>query len=200
VVIRPVALAAPASVSGTGGPISYNVKFGFAGPFSVTARGLVPAQTLTDQVVDNEYQTAPDCQVVTVPAGTTYARFSLFNSTTTPDSDLDLEVYNSSWGFVAGSGGGTSDEEVNLVNPAAGTYHSCVFGFATANPSVFTQFAWVLGSTAAGNMSVSAPATATIGATGAVNLTFSGLAPATKYLGAVVYSSGGSTIVRVNTP
>lgn len=200
VVIRPVTLAAPASVSGTGGPLSYNVKFGFAGPFSVTARGLVPAETLTDQVVDNEYQSAPDCQVVNVPAGTTYARFSLFNSATTPDSDLDLEVYDGNWAFVGGSGGGTSDEEVNLVNPAAGTYHSCVFGFATANPSVFTQFAWVVGSTATGNMTVSAPATATMGGVGPINLTFSGLTPATKYLGTLSYSSGGFTTVRVDTP
>lgn len=200
VVIRPVALAAPASVSGSGGPLSYNVKFGFAGPFSVTARGLVPAQTLTDQAFDNEYQTAPDCQVVNVPAGTTYARFSLFNSTTTPNSDLDLEVYNGAWSLVGSSGGGTSDEEVNLVNPAAGTYHSCVFGFATANPSVFTQFAWVVGSTAAGNMTVSAPATATIGGISPINLTFSGLTPATKYLGTLSYSSGGFTTVRVDTP
>ncbi|MEP7135211.1 MAG: S8 family peptidase [Chloroflexota bacterium] len=200
VVIRPVALAAPAAVSGNGGPLSYNVKFGFAGPFTTTTRGLVPAQTLTDQVIDGQYQDAPDCQVVTVPAGTTYARFSLFNSTTTPNSDLDLEVYNSAWGFVGGSGGGTSDEEFNLVNPAAGIYHSCVFGYATANPSVFTQFAWAVGSTAAGNMTVSAPATATLGAVSPINLTFSGLAPATKYLGIVSYSSGGSTFVRVDTP
>src|SRR5262249_12308156 len=42
-VIKPVALAAPAEVSGTGADISYNVKFGYAGPFTATARGLIPA-------------------------------------------------------------------------------------------------------------------------------------------------------------
>ena len=38
IVIRPVALAAPAQVSG-----SYNVTFGYNGPFTATARGLVPS-------------------------------------------------------------------------------------------------------------------------------------------------------------
>jgi subtilisin family serine protease len=37
-VVRPVALAAPTEVGG-----SYSVTFGFSGPFSATARGLVPA-------------------------------------------------------------------------------------------------------------------------------------------------------------
>jgi hypothetical protein len=65
-------------------------------------------------------------------------------------------------------------------------------------------FTWVLGSTAAGNMAVSAPASATTGATGTINLTFSGLAAGTKYLGSVAYSGSPGlpdpTVVRVDTP
>jgi hypothetical protein len=37
VVLRPVALAAPVQVSGT-----YNVTFGYTGPFTADARGLIP--------------------------------------------------------------------------------------------------------------------------------------------------------------
>ncbi len=37
-VVRPVALAAPAEVFGTGGPISYNVTFGYTGPFTADRR------------------------------------------------------------------------------------------------------------------------------------------------------------------
>jgi hypothetical protein len=100
---------------------------------------------------------------------------------------------------------------VTLVNPTAATYVVWVHGFgvpqgATAN---FTLFTWVLGTTPAGNMTATAPTTATTGASGTVNLTFSGLAPATKYLGSVAYSgtAGGAalttlpsaTIVRVDT-
>ena len=42
-VVRPVALAAPAAGLRNGGPINYNVTFGYTGPFTATARGLVPA-------------------------------------------------------------------------------------------------------------------------------------------------------------
>jgi hypothetical protein len=199
VVIRPVLFAAPAAVSG-----SYNVTFGYTGPFTAAARGLVPAQTFTNQINTGDYL----CYDVVVPAGTTYARFSLFNSTTTSGSDLDLDVYdnagyNSPTGQPIGSsGGGTSDEEVNLSSPAADTYWACVAGYGTANPSDFTLFAWVLGSTDAGNMTVPAPASATAGSTGAINLAFSGLTAGTKYLGSVAYSGVAGlpdpTIVRVD--
>ncbi|HEY3180629.1 MAG TPA: pre-peptidase C-terminal domain-containing protein [Casimicrobiaceae bacterium] len=139
---------------------------------------------------------------VVVPAGSTYARFSLFNATMTPDSDLDLEVRLNGT-LVGASGGGTSDEEVNLVNPAAGTYEVRVVGFATPSPSsTFTLFNWVLGSTSAGNMTVRAPATAVLGTTGVLNLSFSGLTVGTKYLGSVAYSGVAGlpnpTIVRVD--
>jgi hypothetical protein len=43
----------------------------------------------------------------------------------------------------------------------------------------------LLGSTDAGNMTVTAPATATIGQTGQIVLSFNGLLAATKYLGSV---------------
>ena len=38
IVVRPVALAAPAQVSG-----SYNVTFGYNGAFTASPRGLIPA-------------------------------------------------------------------------------------------------------------------------------------------------------------
>ena len=53
-------------------------------------------------------------------------------------------------------------------------------------------------------MTVAAPAMRRPGTTGAINLTFSGLAPATKYLGSVAYGGTAGmpnpTIVRVDTP
>ena len=105
--------------------------------------------------------------------GTTYARFSLFDEFVNPASDLDLYVFNSAGTQIGGSGSGTSDEEVNLMNPAAGTYYVMVDGYATANPSTYTLFTWFLGSADAGNMTVSAPASAVIGQTGTIDLTFS---------------------------
>jgi hypothetical protein len=209
IVVRPVALSAPAQVSGTGGPISYNVTFGYTGAFSASPRGLIPA-TLTNGSVADDPEDSFDPAgpgvtpiPVTIAAGTTYARFSLFDANVTPPSDIDLYVFRGTT-LVGASGSGTSAEEVNLVNPPAGEYTVYVHGFAVPGSANFTLFSWLLGSAAAGNMTVAAPATATSGASGTITLGFTGLAPGIKYLGSVLYSGAAGlpnpTIVRVDTP
>ena len=40
-------------VTGTGGPISYNVMFGYTGAFSATPRGLIAATTTAGTVADD---------------------------------------------------------------------------------------------------------------------------------------------------
>jgi hypothetical protein len=209
VVVRPVALAAPAQVSGDGAPLRYNVTFGFDGPFTATPRGLIPA-TRTDGVVQddptNEFvKDGPGTTFfdVSIPAGTSYARFSLFDEFTDGNDDLDLYVYNEAGTLVASSGGGTSAEEANLVDPAAGTYRVYVHGWQTDGPdAAFTLFSWLLGTTSAGNMSVTAPASAVLGTVGEISLSFTGLTPGTKYLGSVAYGGAAGlprpTIVRID--
>ncbi len=210
-VVRPVAMSAPASVFGTGDPISYPVIFGYDGPFTATARGLVApvinAGVIADDPTDTFSPRTGDPSVLafdfTVPAGTTFTRFSLFDADVNPGSDLDLYIYLN--GTQVGlSGSGTSAEEVNLVNPAAGTYTAYVHGWGVAGTTPFALYTWLLDSTAAGNMAVSAPTTAVLSQTGTIDLTFSGLLPATKYLGSVAYDGVAGmpnpTIVRVDTP
>ena len=207
-VIRPVALAAPAQLSSNGAPINYAVKFGYTGPFTATARGLIAAVTNTGNITDDpgdSFSPAGPGVVaipVTIPAGTTYARFSLFNADVPAGSDIDLYVFKGAT-QIGASGGGTSDEEVNLLNPAAGTdYTVYVHAFNVTGTVNFKLFSWLLGSASAGNMAVTAPATATVGGTGTIGLTFSSLTPGTKYLGSVAYSGSAGlpnpTIVRVD--
>ncbi|MEO6409732.1 MAG: S8 family peptidase [Burkholderiaceae bacterium] len=211
-VVRPVALAAPAEVNASPGTASfdYNVTFGYNGAFTAAPRGLIVA-ALTSGIVSDD----PDdstCSLtsknavlvpVTISAGTTYARFSLFDADVKPGSDIDMCVFQGTT-QVGGSGSGTSAEEVSLVNPTPGAYTVVVQGWGVVGSSPFTLHTWLLGSTAAGNMTVSAPGVATLGAIGKVTLGFIGLVPATRYLGAVAY--GGTTglpnptIVRVDTP
>ncbi len=211
IVVAPVALAAPSSVSGTGGAISYNVRFGYSGAFAASPRGLIPATTVNNSVQQDPAQTfAPGgagvtAIPVTIPTGTTYARFSLFDANVSPASDLDLYVFRGTT-LVGSSTTGTANEEVNLVNPTAGSYIVYVHGFnVPGGTATFTLFNWLLGSANAGNMTVSAPATAVTGGPGTIQLNFNGLAPATKYLGSVAYSGSvtgfpAPTIVRVDTP
>ena len=149
---------------------------------------------------------------VVVPGSTTYARFSLFNEFVSGSgNDLDLYVFRCSDAscatttLVGASAGGTAAEEVNLLNPTAATYRVWVHGFAVnPSPANFTLFTWVLGSTGNPNMTVTAPTSATTGATENILLQFSGLSPATKYLGSVAYSGitglPNPTIVRVDMP
>jgi hypothetical protein len=207
-VVRPVVMGVPASVFGDGSPLSYEVKFGYDGDFTASARGLVPAITfdgsVDDDPTDNFVVGGPGTVSfdVVIPAGTTYARISLFDQNVSPASDLDLYVYRDGT-LVGSSGGGTSAEEVNLVNPVAATYTVWVHGFAVPGTASFTLFTWALGSTAEGNMTVSAPSAATVG-TGTINLTFSDLVSGIKYLGSVAYSGTSGlpnpTIVRVDMP
>jgi hypothetical protein len=205
-VVRPVALAAPVQVSG-----SYNVTFGYNGPFTATPRGLVPAALQAGTVADDASNgacslTAPGATQlsVTVPAGTTYARFALFDADATAGADMDLCVFNSAGTLVGTSGSPTSAEEVNLNAPAAGVYTVVVQGYEVGTGSAFSLHSWLLGSTNAGNMAVTAPATATTSGAGTITLAFNGLVAGAKYLGSVVY--GGSaglpapTIVRVDAP
>ncbi len=200
-VVRPVALAAPAQIY-TDENTSYNVTFGYSGAFTATPRGLVPATT-----DDGAVNTGQDVEYsLTIPAGTTYARISLFDERVAPSpSDLDLSVYRVVGDvatLVGSSGGGTSNEEVNLLNPSAGSYRVVVNGYATGNPTTFTLFTWVLDASDAGNMSVTAPAAATTGGTGTIGLSFTGLNPGTFYLGSVAYGGVAGmpnpTIVRVD--
>ncbi len=138
-----------------------------------------------------------------MPAGTTYARFSLFDADVNAGSDIDMCVFSGST-LVGTSGSGTSAEEVNLLNPAAGTYTVVVQGWGVVGSSPFKLHTWLLDSTDAGNMTLTAPATAVVGGTGAITIATSGLAPATKYLGSVVYGGASGmpnpTIVRIDTP
>ena len=207
VVVRPVALAAPPQV----GAGSYNVTFGYDGAFGVAARGLVAstvtAGTVADDPTDSTCSlTSPNAQKVNVvvPAGATYARFSLFDADVNPGSDIDLCVFNAGGISVGSSGSGTSAEEVSVSNPAAGTYTVVVQGWGVVGSSPFKLHAWTLGSADAGNMTVTAPAAAVTGQAGTITVSTSGLIAGTKYLGSVVYSGSAGlpspTIVRVNTP
>jgi hypothetical protein len=204
IVVRPVALAAPAEVNG-----SYDVVFGYDGPFTATARGLVGAVVTPGTVADDPSDStcsldSPNAQLipVAIPAGTTYARFALFDADVNAGSDIDLCVANSAGTIVGSSGSGTSAEQVNLLSPAAGAYTVVVQGWGVVGSSPFKLHTWLLGSADAGNMQVSAPAAASIGTTGAISLNFSGLTAGTKYLGSVVYGGASGmpnpTIVTVN--
>jgi hypothetical protein len=215
VVARPVAFAAPVSVSGDGSPISYDVTFGYNGPFAATASGLTAAMvtpgTVTqdpDQTFDPADPTGTVTIPVEIPAGTTYTRFALFDEDVAPDTDLDLYVYQGAT-LVGASTSGTSAEEINFsfANPTGGPIPLTVYvhGWGVpAGSSPFVLHEFYVPGTAAGNMEVTAPTEAILGETSTIELSFVGLEPGTRYLGRVAYSGAAGmpapTLVTVRTP
>ena len=218
IAVRPVPLAAPSEITGTGvsGSKTYSVTFGYTGPFSATPQGLQAAHTDTRTLADdptNDFNTDDPAgnqgiQVhkFTIPAGTPLARFQTFG-TVNPNDDLDLYVYSVSDDektrtLVGFSAGGTASEVVT-VNKPSGKYEVYVHGWEVVPGVSYTLYDWILASTAAGNMTVTAPTSATTGATADVTANWSGLTAGTKYLGRISYSNGtseiGGTIVRVDS-
>ena len=204
VVARPAALGNPAEVSSNGTPTSWQVTPGYNGTLTATVQGLVPAVT-------NAYTIAQDQQLQftsVVPTGATF-RAGIYEDTITPTgTDLDLVVYRCAPGCVQVgiSADGDSNEEVTLVNTAAtATYLVLLDGFDTNGPSATgTLFRWTLGTVNAGNTTLSGVGPAVTGVPQTHTATFTGLAPATRYLGAVAYSDGtnliGRTLLAVRTP
>jgi hypothetical protein len=222
IAVRPVQLAAPDEVFGMGttGSIDYTVDFGYSGPFTASPHGLMVATQTAGFVVDdpaNNINTALATGVgitvhaIPVPAGTAVARFSLFDDFTDGNDDLDLYVFDSAGNFIGGSGTATSEEQVDVVFPAPGSYFVVVHGFATDESSGgpgsnYTLFNWNVSSAPNGglptDLMITAPTEAVLGTSATITVSWADLAAGEKYLGAVLYNDGVGvidlTIVTVN--
>ena len=208
IAVRPVALSAPAEISvaaaDANGSTSYDVQIGYSGNFAATGHGLEAAEVQPGNVGIG----GATLHFVNIPVGTRYARFSLFDESVgdgTGADDLDLQVQGPGPGFpfVAFSGTPTSEEEINLVDPIPGQYAVFVIHFDSVNPvTPYQLHFWDVGPDL-GNMTVTAPATVSVGTTETIDIDWVGLAPATKYRGAVTYSNDdgelGLTVIGIDT-
>jgi subtilisin family serine protease len=211
--VRAVPLAAPAEVRQTGvsGNTSLSVRPGYAGTLTSAARGLVEGAVTAQNLTGTNGSfpisapvTGPAVMKVdfTIPAGTKLGRVATFDSDYAAGSDLDLYVYRNG-ALVGQSGGGTSEENVDL---GPGTYSAYVVQFATP-AGVNTQNAKVnvfaLGNTATGNLTVTPPSQAvTTGGAANVSVSWTGLTAGRHYLGGVEFGNGsaslGMTIVSID--
>jgi hypothetical protein len=149
-----------------------------------------------------------DLHFFTVPAGTTLARFSLFDSEIGAANDLDLQVQgpdSAGFPFVCFSGTGTSEEQCDLVNPVPGDYAVFVIHFSSvADPTPYTVWNFNLDGTDVGNTTITAPASAVVGTTGNIMVDWAGFTAGTRYLGIMSYDDsvnplGGQTEVMIDT-
>ena len=212
-VVRPVAFGAATEASSNGSPVSWQVRVGYNGPLNATVGGLVPATQTAftvaqdpDQTFNRLDPTGTFSTNVVVPAGAVF-RSTITEDAITPNgTDLDMFVFSGA-AQVGASADGDSNEQVTLQNGGATPLTLTVYihGFSTNGPSATgTLFTWTVGTTSAGNTTLSGIVSPASVGTQTHTATFSGLAANTRYLGRVEYNDGtaalGRTLLSVRTP
>ena len=221
VAIRPTSILAPDEftwIGGTGSE-SFDVEFGYSGPYSPEVHGL-NLPLILDGFVDNDptktysfrQSDGVTQHVISIPANQLYARFALFDSLTDGDDDLDMYVYycgtdGASCVKLGESGEPTSQERFDVYRPTAGLYTVHVHGFATdevqGGPgSNYQLLAWAFGVIDdEGNMNASGPAFVNAGTTGTVTVDWAGLLPNTIYFGGISHNTpqgeSGVTLITI---
>lgn len=217
--IRPAAITAPAEFTrfGASGSLSFEVEFGYTGPYAPGVHGLRQPAVIGDGVndandnsfsfVDNDPSKTFSPRIgqgvtrhrVDVPPDQAFLRFALFDALTDGDDDLDMYVYYcgdpDNCLKIGESGEPTSEEEFNLFYPEAGPYLIFVHGFETDEVSggpgaVYRLLGWSFGlNDDPGNMTVSGPDFATAGSTGTITVNWGGLLSDTIYLGGISHNT-----------
>lgn len=209
--VRAATIAVPATVASeaASGSKVITIGTGFGGAMTTAKSGLIPAAEATATIVKAPNTSNSVCtggggtgvnvHAFTIPAGTTVARFALYDSDTVGGapgaSDLDMVVVRGTT-VVGSSGTETSNEMVTLRNPVAGDYKVCVVGYDPAGGSAnYKLSSWVLTPAATGgSFKVMAPGAVALGGTASVAISWSGLATGKRHLGSVSYLTGGSTV------
>lgn len=202
IAVRPVTIVAPESASGTGtyGAVDVTVTPGGTGDIPLATTGLSAGifyEDPTGTEVDHSGSGVSGDEFtydVTVPDGTTYARFDLDSIDDTADLDLIVYLLDDAGTPIAGwqSATGDADERVNLADPTPGAYLVIASVYA-ANPATafdVRTYAVVPGGEPIGLNPAVLP-----GVQGeAVTFTASweGLAPFTSYLGLISYGDTGA--------
>ncbi|WP_051426003.1 S8 family serine peptidase [Jiangella gansuensis] len=207
IVARPVAVSAPAEVSGTGstGELTYEATPAASGDVDLTLRGLVPGEvtdgTLTPgESADPDGNTSSQLVPFEVPSGTSLARVDLRAGDEAADYDMFVFGPDGSELPVNGATGAAS-ELVDLTAPEAGTYHVLVHMFSSPGgvPVDFSLRTFAVGADATGNATVSPdPVPGRAARPAKVTVSWSGLDEGVPYLGTVGYAgTENQTVVAV---
>jgi hypothetical protein len=211
IAVNPAMFAAPDAVTGTGdsGSLSFDVSFGYTGDYSAAAHGLEPATVTSDNVVQDPDQAFnpndgfSDLHQFNL-SDAAFFRLAIPPEATEADADLDVFVYNPSGTLVASSTSGGTDELVDIVTPADGTWSVYVQGWsAPGGDSDYDLYSWAIAEAPGGNLSIDdAPTSATIGTVGTVDVSWMGATAGQWHLGAVSHTGPseviGLTLVEVD--
>jgi len=200
--VKPVALAAPDAIAGTGesGSASFDVTFGYSGDYTAAAHGLETPATTSGTVVQDPDQSFDrddgysNVHTFTL-SGAAAFRIAMPPEATEAGADLDIFVYDPDGNFVASSTSGGTDELIDIPLPAPGEWTVFVHGWlAPGGDSPYDLYTWTISATPGGTLTVdSAPTSATLGATETIDVSWTG-ATAGQWLGAVSHSDAGGFI------
>ncbi len=220
IAIRPISVTAPAQVTafGESGSLSFPIEFGYTGSYLPGVHGLRLPLIINGSVDNDSTKTftfrtdnGVTAHLIDVPPDQAYLRFALFDSLTDGNDDLDLYVFFCSDNVnclpLGESGNPTSQEEYNILLPAAGRYAVLVHGFSTdqstGGPGANYQLlAWSFGLIDdQGNMTANGPAFVNAGTSDSVSVSWSGLLPDSIYLGGISHNTpqglSAITVIRI---
>ena len=211
IAVKGALFSAPAAITGSGesGTTSFNVSFGYTGGYNAAAHGLEPAVVTSDNVLQDPDQTFnpndgfSDLHQFTL-SGAAFFRIAMPPEVVAdPNIDIDIYVYDPSGNLVASSTSGGTNELVDIVVPADGTWSVFVHGWQTVEASAdYTMYTWIISATPGGNLSIDSAPTSAAGVTAPVNLSWTGATTGQWHLGAVSHTGDaglmGLTLVEVD--
>ena len=135
--VKGVSIGAPAEVAGTGtsGSTTFDVKFGYSGPYTAAAHGLAAPKDTNDQISQDPDQTytesARKAPVLSkIPVTLTEIAHARWSLKIPGNDDLDLYLLDPSGEVVAQSTSAGTDELIDLSSPPDGDYTLVVHGWA----------------------------------------------------------------------
>ena len=203
VAIRSVTAVAPAAVTATSaggsGSAVIPVTSGSPEPIEMTVKGLAKANSTAVSLVPGPYtgvkDGANDVQIVSVPAGSSLARFEVVSAN--PAADFDLYVVSPAGILYAGATGAAS-EAVSVTDPVAGDWKVTTNLFASpGNAATAASVEVMVLAGDAGNLTLSPnPLTLENGAAGELTASWTGL-EAGKWVGLIRFGTGPSTQLNI---
>ena len=217
--VRPVALAAPVSVSGAGvsGSTDIPVTAGYTGTLRSSVVGLVPSDVSTLNLRNPSGQAFPRTSpaasdhtakfTVNVPAGTKLARFSTFDSDYPGGTDLEFSSTGPAPPRCSEPAPAAPRPSRSTCQPGRCVVRRVRRPLLDRRRRVLLDAklnSWSLGTTTAGNATVTPESKpVTIAEPTHVTVNWSGLDAGRRWLGQVTFSDGGtassSTLVRVDS-